>query len=326
MYRVCALPCANPRRRSAFTLVELLVVIAIIGILIALLLPAVQAAREAARRMQCTNNLKQIGLALHNYHDTHKTFPAGFIFKGDANWATYDQKRNFSTWSVTVLPFMEQKPVYDQIKLFTSEFQTFSETTFFPEIDQIVLETFICPSCPLSGLNSFRTITPSGGSAQSLAKSNYPGVAGCLPGVTNPDHVKQISNTNADVHYWRNDRRGILEYKPHPFSDVTDGTSSTFIVGERDGMDPHRAGIWGGMKRTNYTDWIVGFCMADDGVVGSRYLLNGTETYAAFGSAHPDGANFLMADGSARFFSNLIEQDTYQALGTRNGGELVELP
>jgi prepilin-type processing-associated H-X9-DG protein len=227
---------------------------------------------------------------------------------------------------VMILPFMEQKPVYSQIKLVTTEFQTFPETTFFPEIDQIALEAFVCPSCPLDKLNDFRTVTPSGGSARKLAKSNYPAVAGCLPGVTNPDNVKQISNTSTDVHYWKNDRHGILEYEPHAFSDITDGTSSTFIVGERDGMDPHRAAIWGGMKRTNSTDWVVGFCMADDGVVGGRYLLNGSETNAAFGSAHPDGANFLMADGSARFVSNLIEQLTYQYLGTRGGSETVTLP
>ena len=323
MYRSCASLCASPKRRFAFTLVELLVVIAIIGILIALLLPAVQAAREAARRSQCTNNLKQIGVALHLYHDTHKTFPAGFLFKGDGDWATYDQKRNFGTWSVMILPYMEQKPVYDQIVLATNQFQTFSETTFFPEFDQIVLETFMCPSCPLGGLNDFRNLS---GAATKLAKSNYPGVAGFLPGVTDPNHVKQISNTNTDVHYWRNDRRGILEFKSHTFADVRDGTSSTFIVGERDGKDPLRAAIWGGMKRTNYTDWVVGFCMADDGVVGTRYLLNGTEQYTAFGSAHPDGANFLLADGSVRFISQLIEQDTYQALASRMGGEIVTLP
>jgi len=321
MYRACPSSSADLKRRSAFTLVELLVVIAIIGILIALLLPAVQAAREAARRMQCTNHLKQIGLALHNYHASHKTFPAGFIFKGDADWATYDQKRNFSTWSIVILPYMEQKPVHEQIKQLTNQFQTFSDTTFFSEFDQIVLETFICPSCPLSDLNDFRTVD-----GNKLAKSNYPGVAGYLAGVTDPDHVKQISNVNTDVHYWQNDRRGILEFKPHSFSDITDGASTTFLVGERDGWNPHRAAIWGGMRRTNYTDWVVGFCMADDGVVGSRYLLNGSETYAAFGSAHPDGANFLLADGSARFFSDLIEQLLYQYLATRDENELVELP
>ena len=133
------------KRKRGFTLVELLVVIAIIGVLVALLLPAVQAAREAARRMSCSNKMKQIGLALHNYHDTHKVFPPDAIWAGPTpggNPKVLDQPRHF-TWLTMILPFMEQTPLHDQIDFTVLGFnQVINDQV----LHQIQLPAYVCPS------------------------------------------------------------------------------------------------------------------------------------------------------------------------------------
>ncbi|MDP6554755.1 MAG: DUF1559 domain-containing protein, partial [Pirellulaceae bacterium] len=146
------------RKTRGFTLVELLVVIAIIGILVALLLPAVQAAREAARRMSCSNNLKQIGIALHNYHDTYKTFPPDAIWWGGNrktglsrttnNAGVSGGQRNY-TWIALILPFMEQQPLHDRIDFKVPGLrQNIGNNT---ELQSVVLPAFLCPSDPTYG-------------------------------------------------------------------------------------------------------------------------------------------------------------------------------
>ncbi|MEX0818470.1 MAG: DUF1559 domain-containing protein, partial [Pirellulaceae bacterium] len=144
-------------KHRGFTLVELLVVIAIIGILVALLLPAVQAAREAARRMQCSNNLKQLGLALHNYHDTLKTFPPGYVsnrpgVEGSSSWCRSGGVQG-APWTALILPYMEQQNLHDQFN-FNVPFQATSNQMAPPNSNVVIpLDTYSCPSDVRLGSN-----------------------------------------------------------------------------------------------------------------------------------------------------------------------------
>jgi len=276
------------RRRASlgFTLVELLVVIAIIGILIALLLPAVQAAREAARRINCTNNLKQLGLAMHNYHDTHKCFPPGMMLIDDqgtiaGGWA----------WGVFLMPFIEQSPLQDTLSVtkYTLS-QVVSDPALLPML-QTRLTVFLCPSSTIEDLREFQ-----GPGSEMVATANYT----CSRGYFNYSY-KNFSppsdpiKKNNGMYYGESSTR---------FASVTDGTSSTFACGERTVLtahqdDPSKWPSWcgpggGGMMNTVSSS------------VSTKLNLDGTSIHG-FSSDHPDGANFCFADGSVRFVSELIE-------------------
>lgn len=317
--------------RRGFTLVELLVVIAIIGILIALLLPAVQAAREAARRSQCTNNLKQIGLALHNHHDTYGNLPPGAADTGDGN-------REMWGWGAYILPFIEQSNLYTQLKVSDQDlFNTLKDSSLRPLV-QTPIEGYICPSDPggelMNGgkMNSgkgrhFNGDAGVGGNFR-VAKSNYIGVAGFWS-------VQQRNNN------------GVL-YRGSKirFADITDGTSSTFMVGERN--EYCAQGAWvgnrnvtgGGPQGADYTLGAV-FRPVNDPNNGSHQCVEG------YASEHPGGANFAFADGSVHFITDTINFNrvglnnatasnanktklaggnigTYQRLGIRNDGKTVD--
>lgn len=277
------------RRLTGFTLVELLVVIAIIGILVALLLPAVQAAREAARRMSCQNNLKQIGLALHNYHDTVKRFPPGFLGE------------NLFAWGTFMLPYLEQESLYDQ---FNTGLPLTDNTTGNPTnlvLAQTNIPGYRCPSA-----TGKENVTPywqgSGvtGLLTDQATSNYVGSFG----------VPQISPaTYLSAHGFMT--RNITR----SFRDITDGASNVFAIGERaptknnGNEDSHWAGI-----SEDLNTW-------DHKVLGITFdVLNGTIDPAGFSSQHPGGAVFLRGDGSNRFISETIDRQTYQDLSTINDG------
>jgi len=284
-------------KRVGFTLVELLVVIAIIGILVALLLPAVQAAREAARRMSCSNNMKQIGLALHNYHDTHKTFPPGYfrLLGGSAEtWA----------WSTLILPFMEQQSMHDGLGV--TRYNLFQTPAASAAAAKILLETplpaFMCPSDtgfpPPGAIHNDRRFD--GGIFWN--STNY------TPGISNYMGVmghRDVSGTTANT--------GIFfAQKGVSFRDILDGTSSTFAVGERETIFC-RAGAWVGIRNPNgagsrgvYTslgnnrpklnqDTLVINWNANDGCG------------EGFSSLHPGGAQFALCDGSVRFVSETID-------------------
>jgi prepilin-type N-terminal cleavage/methylation domain-containing protein len=206
---------SKPRAcRSGFTLVELLVVIAIIGVLVALLLPAVQAAREAARRSQCANNLKQIGLALHNYHDVHLVFPPGIVDSNPGYNTTHQgwaDNTNGLAWSMLVLPFMEQGPLYDRVKSETSGFARHWQNDFgwasapIPAAREGI-PTYNCPSDTMHLINTKR---------ENFGKTNYLGNSGNSAAV---------------------DRRGI--FWPNSavrIRDIRDGTANTAMVVERTG-------------------------------------------------------------------------------------------
>jgi prepilin-type N-terminal cleavage/methylation domain-containing protein/prepilin-type processing-associated H-X9-DG protein len=279
--------------RRAFTLVELLVVIAIIGILIALLLPAVQAAREAARRTQCTNNLKQMGLGLHNYHDTFKSFPPGWIRFWDpvaGSWATNGSRFG---WASFLLPYVEQKPLHDQLDMQQYSLEQVVSTPAGLALLQTSIDSYLCPSGKSDVMNK-NTSRDYNGSF--VASSNYAGVKGVSA---------RGSNDGLGVLWASSGRpgRGAVS-----FSKITDGTSNTFAIGERD--DRCESAIWCGPLDGNSSNagaMVTGLCAVRLNRAGGG--AGDDRCRKGFSSQHPDGANFGLCDGSVRFISDLIEHN-----------------
>ncbi len=299
-------------RRNAFTLVELLVVIAIIGILIAMLLPAVQAAREAARRMSCTNNLKQIGVALHNYHDTHRALPIGWLgfdaagnpdFEGNPGWA----------WSTRILPYLEQQVLYDNF--IDMDLPVTASANDRARV--AVVSPFICPSDVGDDIfdlkDAIDEVTEGTTVITRLAKSNYPGVFGTqdIHGVCQQGEPG-YNGCQGNGIFYLNDSLA--------FRDITDGTSHTFMVGER----------WSKWVYSTWTGVVPGGWHAPARIVAvaSDQLPPNSEANVEqqthnFSSHHPAGANFLLSDGHVQLITETINLDVYNALCTRAGGEPV---
>jgi prepilin-type N-terminal cleavage/methylation domain-containing protein len=288
------------RRRSirGFTLVELLVVIAIIGILVALLLPAVQAAREAARRMSCSNHLKQIGLALHNYHDTFKTMPSGWVYPGAAD-------RECWSWSVLILPYMEQAPMHEQLLVNNWNLFQGLQTTrgqAMKVLIQTPISVYMCPSD-----SGFLRPGQIHNDRNFSGVPGYNAVGGYIPGVSNYMGVMghrdtAVINENSGVLYGNS----VINFK-----DILDGTSFTAAVGERDTFFC-RSGSWVGVRNANGTSQ-RGVYTA---VGHSRPKLNQDLSIVwtasdgcgeGFSSLHKGGAQFVLCDGSVRFVANEIQ-------------------
>ncbi len=261
--------CSRVQRgqRRAFTLVELLVVIAIIGILVALLLPAIQAAREAARRMQCSNNLKQIGLCLQNYHDIHKRFPpVAFFMKAPPS--TPPNNHYHHTWLTALLPFMEQGPLYESIDFtrpaLTSTYA--APTAVGQPVISTVVPTLLCPSDGYMGGNISQT--------HGLAITNYVGSMGWhwWDGCTNCPNATVMPGDNRNI---------FTPPKSAQFKDILDGTSNTVVVSERlsKGWSPTGKGPGQPGPRT-------------DPVVCSAFVYMGPSGYGF------DGVGFSKPDGS----------------------------
>ena len=304
------------RGRRGFTLIELLVVIAIIGILIALLLPAVQAARESARWAQCMNNLKQIGLALHNYHETCGTLPYG---------AGYAQCEG-GTWAAFILPYLEQQSTYDR---FDFNLRIWDPANV-PAV-QTVISTYICPSDagddPLLG----GRIQVGGNNPGKSMGLWYPGSMGptrdgttssnsCVYCPLPPPSYCCADTSNFGCCQPGPPGVGIFDRAVHPvtFAQITDGLSNTLMAGET--IPSHCT--YNGAYNHNFP------------VAGTTIPINtveetweGVDTLwfrgCGFKSRHPDGCNFVMADGSARFMAEISDYKLYNELGTRAGGEPV---
>lgn len=293
-------------RKKAFTLVELLVVIAIIGILISLLLPAVQAARAAARRISCANNLKQHGVALHLYHDTNRRLPAG--------WSGYDLSTGKPHWfgepgwgwNAAVLPFMEQAAVSDGMIRFDLPISD----PLNADARVMSIASLRCPSDP--GPDTF--VLAGGGpyvgsgtyQPTELARGNYLGVFG----VEDFHHMLNPSDNTCKG-------SGCFFHNSNVrFRDISDGQSSTFMVGER--SSKLAPSTWVGM--------LTGGEHAPARVTGvAEFPPNSEATpehyFHNFSSFHPSGTHFLAADGAVRLISNDIDPRLYQGLCTRAGGE-----
>lgn len=305
------------KQRMGFTLVELLVVIAIIGILMGLLLPAVQMAREAARRTQCQNNLRQLGLAAMNYESAHKHFPPGWTVYDSAATEAEEEQPGYA-WGFHVLPYLEQTNLYDR-------FDRSVPVDNAGHIDLLStkLSMFQCPSDAgaevqmLGGGHDHHdhllpyeddhdhdddydgNIDDDGEPLFMVSKSNYVGVFGTYE--VTEDVIK------SDGIFYRNSNTRIAE--------ILDGTSNTLMIGER--HSERGVSLWAGVVHEARSPLarVVGAC---------DHLPNTQDShFEDFSSQHPQGANFVLADGSTRLFNEDMDVQIYQALATKKGKEVV---
>src|SRR5688572_26046319 len=289
----------NALRRSAFTLVELLVVIAIIGVLVALLLPAVQAARESARRMKCSNQLKQFGLGMHNYMDTHKAFPIGHMFRGvfDGDVNDADGGSGFG-WGSAILPYIEQENLYSRFNL---SFPITTNTTAVPNLTtaQTHLPIFTCPS-------DFKPKNWTDGQVINSATSSYKACGTSYDGWQG-GAVTAIPNRAQFNGMFDRDNRPVLR-----MAEITDGTSNQFMIAEarwkQDANGRNRGRIFGA---TDQNDGAVGASNAL--MLNGQWQINWTapegnpQPHRTAGSNHPNGAQFGLADGSVRIVTENIQ-------------------
>jgi len=305
--------CEHRRERRGFTLVELLVVIAIIGILVALLLPAIQAAREAARRTECNNNLKQIGLAMHNYHDTHGCFPAGAV-REDSNSTN---RRAHWAWGTAILPFIEQQPLYEQLDPTKWKARQAINPGHAVLGDsglrclramQERLDAFRCPSdtgpVTHNSAGNQRKPEDGGGGSRHIAVSNYVAV--------NRSHEPRRGQTNISgafyVDSWTTG------------ADVLDGLSNTLFVGERvwKRLNPPNEPWAGNVFAVNGLEQNNNYGIASAMGCGQRKLNcpENSECRRAFVSLHPGGVLFVLGDGAVRFISDGVDHNTNSGMNS----------
>ncbi len=327
-----------------FTLVELLVVIAIIGILVALLLPAVQAAREAARRMSCSNNTKQIGLAMHNYHDVARAFP--FAYMIDLS------NLNVQTWGTRILPYLEESTISDKWDDSVPAFNEASALGFSPaavarnlELAKTQLAVYKCPSAPAIEQGLYDGMMPAGSGGGGVppltltwraAPSDY-----CISTGVRGDFATIAYGGSAG-----GSRQGAIQPMAGPFgnakssmSAIRDGTSNTIMVGERVGgariffgrnevdLGPIAMLNGGGWSDfLNGEHWLAGALYdGTPGPGGGPCPINCTNLRSAgFYSFHPSGAHFLLCDGSVQFIVETVDPHTFASMITRQKGERFE--
>ena len=297
--------------RSGFTLVELLVVITIIGILIALLLPAVQAAREAARRLQCSNNSKQVGLAMHNYHTAQRCFPPGTIYIYDSGNAANNY---FGLgWSSFILPFMESAQIYNKYDFSApiwTQYVPYSEPTNV-EIGANRIAAYVCPSDPQDELCDVGT--RQNGGRILWWKCNVAGVADSYSAWDDG------ALFDTPIH----DGDGMLfNVRAVKIRDVTDGTSSTLFVGEVTGDKPGSQRGWTWVHFTLASPYLG---INGAGTIPGEGVFRRESGYEpTFSSYHPGGCHFLIVDGSVQFISENIDAVVLRGLSTRGGGEPIQ--
>jgi prepilin-type N-terminal cleavage/methylation domain-containing protein len=284
------------RRKTGFTLVELLVVIAIIGILVSLLLPAVQYARESARAASCWNNQKQLGVALHLFHDTHRRLPAGWTGSSpDNGWG----------WCSEILPQLEQNDLFNKLRRDLP-----IDDPLNKQVRETPLPILLCPS---DGVKSTFTIYGGLGSVEfgnmdvgtslfDVGRTNYVGVFGT-------DEI-EVAPDKGNGTFFFNSKMGL--------SDLSDGLSNTLIVGER--QSRLGGSTWTGVINgaNNAKARIVG--------IGDHTPNHKDHHFDDFTSKHPVGVHFLLGDGSVKRLSDSIHMDVYRGLITRNGNEVTQIP
>jgi len=335
------------KRVRAFTLIELLVVIAIIAILIGLLLPAVQKVREAAGRMQCQNNLKQIGIALHSYHDSLQRFPYGHLGGGV----------NYGNWRVEIFPYIEQGNLYQQLQVYNPNLTTQVGGTTVKVVDvynstplrNTIIKTFKCPSSALPDLQPQSWVTWWTNFSHQVPA--YQGIMGAYPDLVNANTNYSTSNYGG---YWCNNGM-LLWQEPTKMADCTDGTSNTIIVAEQSGRVLNASGNgapdlrngyyspWGGCTNSGgggnrgVTTCGTGGCgdLWGLGITCNAYVVNSKTAPAGAGftwggntilnSFHTGGINVVLLDGSVRFVSDSVSFNAFQAACIRNDGLTLSL-
>lgn len=317
----------NFRDRSGFTLIELLVVIAIIGVLVGLLLPAVQQAREAARRITCNNNLKQIGIALHNYNDTNKNFPPhGIGHASGQAWA----------WGALLLPFMEEVSTYELLNIDTSNpDSTDPSDAANATAIRTVINGYICPSDLTPTFSN--NIWYNDRTSQDGSKSNYVGAnnhGGPLNPLYKSVHGRDWGDPSGVFIYEGTEPTTGKVYRARRMRDLTDGSSSTIAVGERREKGPNGgaggrdAGVWFGIwapqhfRDQAYSTLGTGSSKINQGT-GWNFCMS-------FSSYHPNGSQFVFMDGSTHFINEDIDHttggsvdSTFEALISINDGQPV---
>ncbi|QDU62437.1 hypothetical protein Pan216_33040 [Planctomycetes bacterium Pan216] len=322
---------APVRSRMGFTLVELLVVIAIIGVLVGLLLPAVQQAREAARRMQCSNNLKQIGVALHNYHDEQGTLPIGSLFQDHASpWGS-----NRTSWLTRILPMLDRTSLFDQINF--NRHPGYGGDNSTAQATQI--NAFRCPSDP-TRVVSTRT---------DYAPTNYVACIGNAIGVNGEGGDPSNTGKLCPAGYWcqvafnNGQQRGVFSANSHTrFREVSDGLSKTMMVSEAIAGFPHLRGSGGefsdaetrtcvGSSPTTLNDraygwfgrefknWTYSTLRTPNAKVDDCMRYDSLGNFAAR-SYHPGGVHVLKVDGSVDFIGDSISLPVWQSLGEKADG------
>jgi prepilin-type N-terminal cleavage/methylation domain-containing protein/prepilin-type processing-associated H-X9-DG protein len=340
---------APPTTRAGFTLIELLVVIAIIGVLIALLLPAVQAAREAARRSQCTNNLKQIGLAIMNYESSRGSLPMGTFYS--VPWEQCQGVPRFFNTFIYMMPYMEQAPAFNAVNFDTS-FGVLSIKNVTAM--NTVISSYICPSdLPNTKLDPNQGFVPTPQTSYAMSI----GVTECIywAFASVDPYCGAIEPDGAFGSYWT-----------VKLADFRDGQSNTILYGEatrfRNEPSTYPAGNPNAGIPSFYNSWVESISIDQPGTLNDTriqggayvvpkinapaianltfdkiltpntfqdlqtwYLRPNAVNYGQMGfrSLHPGGANFVFGDGSVKFLKESVNLATYRALGTRGGGEVV---
>ncbi|MEZ6055529.1 MAG: DUF1559 domain-containing protein [Planctomycetaceae bacterium] len=326
------------RRRNGFTLIELLVVIAIIAILVALLLPAVQAVREAARRAQCQDHGHNIVIALHNYESTHKIFPMG-SYNLNAGWP-----HNGSNWRVLIFPFIEQKPVHDTLKFDTNRFfrgDMLANANGQPALSRLIVDLYRCPSTSLEFFDSPH------GSQNSQFGMNvcYVGIQGAAQPVPGPNST---AGTRDCGHGWSCDNGMLLVNQATTMSSCLDGTSNIVIVAEQSALMKGAAGLrnrsanyYGGWSGARHDRPVMSPAGCNDlwqtGTTCVRFAINSNinqvgatdaqyRNNTVLNSEHPGGAHLMLNDGKVTFAGENIDLDVVKKLCCRYDGQPVSAP
>ena len=302
------------RNRKGFTLIELLVVIAVIGILVSLLLPAVQQVRESARRTECANNIRQIGLALQNYQSATRKLPMGWQVDDVSGISDEQEGLPGWGWAARILPHLEQGNIYREF-----DFSLNADDEEFEETREYVIATFLCPSDPSPEIMEWDWISEEYGDDHDDDDDQ----SGFVHDTEPPREVLFVSRNNysgvfGSIELEGNERNGnglFFENSQVRPRDITDGLSHTMMCGER-------------LATRGTVTWVGADPNIPEGaarIVGvADHVVNDADSghFEDFASAHPIGAMFLLADGSTHFLPNTIDLQVYQALASRAGGEI----